>query len=259
LADGLLALHDATGDARWLLHARALTDVLLAHFEDPLGGGFFLTPASADLLVRPKPFEDNALPSGNAVALRVLRALGEKTGSDTYRAAAANTRAAAAPFLHQAPSALPATVAALIGGAGEFRMANLEPEASRLPRSKDHVHGTASLNESDPSRLLVRFTIDEGWHINANPASLTYLVPTTVDVPGAGATAAYPEGKSFRPAFSDEPIQVYEGRLEIPVTLTARPDALLRAILHFQACDETRCLPPDRIAIDLEKPVAPTP
>ena len=51
LADGLLALHQATADARWLTAAGDLLDVALEHFADGTGG-FFDTADDAEQLVR---------------------------------------------------------------------------------------------------------------------------------------------------------------------------------------------------------------
>src|SRR5262249_59929956 len=55
LAHGLLRLHAATGDARWLREARALVDRMIADFEDREAGGFFFTAEGHEsLLARPK-------------------------------------------------------------------------------------------------------------------------------------------------------------------------------------------------------------
>jgi uncharacterized protein YyaL (SSP411 family) len=75
LADGLLALYQATFDIRWLDEARRLADAMLARFWDAEGGGFYDTAsdhADQSLIIRPKSITDNATPSGNAVAAAVL-------------------------------------------------------------------------------------------------------------------------------------------------------------------------------------------
>jgi hypothetical protein len=270
LADGLLALHEATGDRRWLATARRLVDVLLARFEDPRGGGFFLTPGGSDLLVRPKPFEDNAVPSGNGVALRVLRTLAAKLGSERYASAAAGIPSSAGALLRRAPYALPTTVAVLASTPepGEAGLLQAGPgseaaraptdgaEAFRFPTSEDHVRARLLWpKDRERSELVVRMSIDEGWHVNANPASLPFLVATSVEVlDGNGAAVAirYPEGRSFRPAFASTSLQVYEGTVEIPVTLRDGAIPPERLALRFQACDSSRCLPPDREVLALE-------
>jgi hypothetical protein len=272
LADGLLALHEATGDARWRTAAGGLAEAMLARFQDPTGGGFFLTPSGSDLLVRPKPFEDHEVPSGNAAALRALQRLAAATGEDRYARAAAGTVAAAAGLLRQAPHAVPTTVAALVdapeapraiaalpaAGAAVRTSAQQtgDPPELRLPRSEDHVRAKLVRRAGDPSRLLVQLAIDEGWHLNRNPASLPFLVPTTVEVRGgaAGAEIRYPEGRPFRPDFAPAAIDVYEGRVEIPVLLPDGGDPPQGLGVRFQACDATRCLPPGRTDLALESP-----
>jgi len=88
LADGLLALYEATANERWFTAARALADTILAHFGDA-AGGFFDTADDAERLVaRPRSLEDNALPSGNAMAALVLQRLDALTGEGRYADAA---------------------------------------------------------------------------------------------------------------------------------------------------------------------------
>ena len=72
LADGLLALYEATFDERWFATARALMDRVLARFADPAGGFFDTADDHERLVTRPKDVQDNAVPSGNAMAARVL-------------------------------------------------------------------------------------------------------------------------------------------------------------------------------------------
>jgi len=261
LADGLLALHEATGDPRWLSASRRLADVLLARFEDPVRGGFFLTAGDSTLLVRPKPFEDNAVPSGNGVALRVLRALAARPDSGRFARAAAGISSAAASLLERAPHALPTTVTALAAtpapdaaplakAAGPTQTAGAE--AFRLPASQDHVRARlVRAAGPDASDLLVRLRIDEGWHVNANPASLPFLVATAVEGADGGGpvSARYPEGRRFRPDFAREPIAVYEGTVEIPVSVPG--GASPRVAVRFQACDDSQCLPPHRAVLGL--------
>ena len=88
LADGLLALHEATANERWYTAARDLAETVLAHFPAP-DGGFFDTADDAEMLVaRPRSLEDNALPSGNAMAAVVLLRLAALTGEGRYADAA---------------------------------------------------------------------------------------------------------------------------------------------------------------------------
>ena len=89
LADGLLALHQATGAARWLSAATGLLDSALAHFADPSApGGYFDTADDAEaLLHRPRDVTDGATPSGASAlagALLTASVLAEPAAASRY-------------------------------------------------------------------------------------------------------------------------------------------------------------------------------
>jgi uncharacterized protein YyaL (SSP411 family) len=86
LADGLLALYEATFDIRWFNEARALIDQAITLFADEQNGGFFDTGNDHETLIsRPKDIMDNATPAGNSVAIDVLLRLAAFTGEASYR------------------------------------------------------------------------------------------------------------------------------------------------------------------------------
>jgi len=88
LAEGLLQLYQTTFDERWFVAARELADAMLEHFADGAGGFFATSNDHEELLRRPRSEEDNALPSGGAMATLVLVQLGAYTDDDRYSAAA---------------------------------------------------------------------------------------------------------------------------------------------------------------------------
>ena len=105
LADGLLALYEVTFDERWFTTARALMDSVLERFTDP-DGGFFDTATDHERLVtRPKDSQDNATPSGGAMATFVLLRLAALTGEGRYRTAAEGAIATVTPLAVRYPTA----------------------------------------------------------------------------------------------------------------------------------------------------------
>jgi len=73
LADGLLALHQATGKPRWLDAATGLLDTALAHFAADEPGSFYDTADDAEaLLHRPRELTDNATPCGSSALASAL-------------------------------------------------------------------------------------------------------------------------------------------------------------------------------------------
>jgi hypothetical protein len=88
LAEGLIQLYQTTFDERWFVAARELADLALEHFADGAGGFFATSDDHEELLRRPCSEEDNALPSGGAMATLVLVQLAAYTGDDRYSGAA---------------------------------------------------------------------------------------------------------------------------------------------------------------------------
>jgi uncharacterized protein YyaL (SSP411 family) len=104
LADGLLALYEATFDEHWFVTARQLADAILDHFVDP-DGGFFDTADDHEILItRPKDVQDNAVPAGGSAAAGVLLRLAALTGESRYRAAAERAIATVLPYLARYPT-----------------------------------------------------------------------------------------------------------------------------------------------------------
>ena len=106
LIDGLLALHDATGEAPWLASARRLADELEERLRDPVGG-YFLAAPRPHLLFQPKSAVDGSLPSGNAMAVLDLIALARETGEAVYRRRAEAALRAFGRDLVAYPAAVP--------------------------------------------------------------------------------------------------------------------------------------------------------
>ncbi len=267
LADGLIALYAATGDDHWLRQAKRLADRMLADFEGPLGMGFFLSAEAGDLFVRPRVLTDGVIPSGNTMALKVLLDLSALTGDDRYLQAAERTRSALGPMFERAPQAvgtairalavgpqLPAPPLARKTGTAEARPA---PPLGRLPTGRDFVRPSVESVAGAPSRRRVLLEISEGWHVNANPASLDFLIPTRVELAQREAGAPrlssvhYPTGSVFSPRFSLEPLAVYEGKVAIDVELPTKQSKDAQLELTFQVCDETTCLPPETVSLPI--------
>jgi uncharacterized protein YyaL (SSP411 family) len=114
LIDAILELLQVRWRSEWLAFARALADVLLAHFEDGELGGFHFTADDHErLLQRLKPWADEAIPSGNGVACLALPRLGHLIGDTHLLAAAERGLEAAAPALREAPFAHASLLCAL--------------------------------------------------------------------------------------------------------------------------------------------------
>jgi uncharacterized protein len=106
VAHGLLELHVATGDLRWLREALRLARLAVDLFADDERGGFFLSPSHGERLVaRRKELDDHPLPSGNSMLAYVLLRLGRIYGDDELANRAVGVFRLARPALVRAPQA----------------------------------------------------------------------------------------------------------------------------------------------------------
>ena len=92
LIDGLLALHAADGDLRWLLSAEKLARQAVSLFWDPIENRFYDTGSDQqNLIIRPRDVTDNALPSGHSMMTGVLNRLSIITGDADLATIAADS------------------------------------------------------------------------------------------------------------------------------------------------------------------------
>ena len=98
LVDGLLVLHEATFERRWLEEAVELGYAMVDLFWDDAAGQFYDTGADhEELVVRPRDLTDNAVPAGSSMAASVLLKLSVITGDgDLERRAVEAMRSAKA-------------------------------------------------------------------------------------------------------------------------------------------------------------------
>jgi uncharacterized protein YyaL (SSP411 family) len=114
VVDGLLRLHVATGDKRWLTAAGELTDKQIELFADEAGGGFFFTSKDHEaLLARGKEVVDTAVPAGNSVSADNLVRLAALLDRPEYLPRASKTILSAATILEGSPSSVPRMAAVI--------------------------------------------------------------------------------------------------------------------------------------------------
>jgi uncharacterized protein len=106
LIDGILELLQANWQTEHLEFALALARTTLQRFIDQDEGGFYFTSDDHEELVhRPKPTADEAVPSGNGIAAQTLQRLGYLLGELDFLNAAERTVDGLAPRIAQYPSA----------------------------------------------------------------------------------------------------------------------------------------------------------
>ncbi|RLP92167.1 thioredoxin domain-containing protein [Micromonospora sp. BL4] len=135
VAEAFCALHQLTGEGRWLTLAGGLLDTALEHFAAP-GGAFYDTADDAERLVtRPADPTDNATPSGRSALIAGLVAYTALSGETRYREAAEVALGTVAPIVgrHARFTGYAATVGeALLSGPYEIAVATDDPAGDPL-------------------------------------------------------------------------------------------------------------------------------
>jgi len=130
------------------------------------------------------------------------------------------------------------------------------PVALNVRSSADVVRvtpGGVSISAGGSTDATVAISISPGYHVNANPATFSYLIATELTPQKIeGVTAGKPvypafEKKKFQ--FADAALAVYEGEAHIKLPLRAASNAAkgmrpLPISLRVQACDNEKCYPP---------------
>jgi Disulphide bond corrector protein DsbC len=108
--------------------------------------------------------------------------------------------------------------------------------------------------------------IHEGYHMNSHHPLDSYLIPTTMTANApAGIKVVdtiYPPGQDKKFPFSPtKPLNVYTGSVTLRLKMTAEANAKIGSTtipvtLRYQACNDSACLPPVKIAVDVPVDVA---
>jgi hypothetical protein len=120
------------------------------------------------------------------------------------------------------------------------------------------VHARGSVRRAnDHDEITVTVVIDKGYHVNANPATFDYLIPTALSVDGvADLRVAYPAATLFKPRFAPDGLRVYEGTITLRGVAPRGTLALRQppaANLRVQACNDQVCLPPATFPVAIKR------
>jgi hypothetical protein len=158
----------------------------------------------------------------------------------------------------------------LVVGAG---VGALRGNASAAPQESAAVPSAASIVKArsfvslEPVprgkefQVAVVADIRSGYHVNSHKPSDEYLIATTLtpQLPAGFQVldTIYPAGRQEKFSFSpNKPLDVYTGSVTFKLRVVAQADAPIGVvniptILRYQACNDTTCLPPVKIPVDV--------
>ena len=264
LADGLLDLSEATGDAGYAAQAKTLAEAILSRFADPAGGFFSTASDHEALLARPRDAFDSPIPSANATAARVLLRLSARTGDTRLREACDRAIAAFRSLVSRAPTGTMAFVRVIaereaLSKAGAVAEKG-DLSTRRGPAAIDVFLERGEARAGTKVRVLVRVALDPGWHVNAAIASSPDLIATSLAPAGKGPAAlvdvAFPAAQSKPPGPGQAAIALYEGTFEVRAALAVPADApagprKVGLLLTFQPCTAAECQKAEEVRLDL--------
>ncbi len=243
-AEALIKLYDVTQGPKWLERARLLTDTMIERFWDQETGGFYMSePTTLPIMSRPKESTDNATPSGNSVALRVLAQLNNRVESHQFRQIGNELIRAFSSEISRIPQAF----TYMMLGISELK----NQETSPIQHA-GNGHIRIELIKRSPVHFDFDISIDDGWHINAHKPLQDFLIPTsiTLSAPSEAVAVVYPQEALKQQSFQQKQLALYEGQQTITVELAQSP---LRPEPHWhgfkvelQACSSNSCLAPEK-------------
>ncbi len=120
--------------------------------------------------------------------------------------------------------------------------------------------GNGTVARGGTARGTVVLSIPAGLHVNSNQPNSQYAIPTSVRVTTVGGAritgVTYPRGKNKKFQFSNDLINVYDGRVSFPFTVTVPRNfrgnvVRVRAVVRFQACTDEVCYAPKNQEVTL--------
>jgi len=266
LGTSFMTLSEVTGDRIWQNRAAALADSMLDRFSRP-DGSFSTAPDEKDLLIPLADEGDMEMPSGTSMAIELLLRLQGTTGEARYLDAAANAVRRLSGQFQNHPESWASAVIALnryplpstrenVTAANTAAGTNAQGDL-RTPVSADHVRVAASqMSIPEGDAIIVTIKVDDDFHINANPASFDFLIPTSLAFKGVKpAKIEYPAPMRFTAKFVPEGLDVYEGSVAIVAKFPKDSLKGLQAIqgtVTAQACTGEICLPPSELPVSIK-------
>jgi uncharacterized protein YyaL (SSP411 family) len=180
---GLIELYQTDFEDKWFSAAKDLADEMIELFDDPQGGFFDTSKDSEALLLRPKDLQDNATPSGNALACEALLKLAAFTDDGKYRDLAEKSLGLVAGFAAEYPTAFARWLSA-----ADFALGNVKQVAVIYAGAGTKRGGRSEAN-GDHVRDLISFI------------QATYRPDMLV------AASSYPPSKDAPPLLMDRPLK----------------------------------------------------
>lgn len=121
-----------------------------------------------------------------------------------------------------------------------------------------------TVKRGSTTRGTVTLSIPSGLHVNSNNPGSEYAIPTTVGITaprGVKVSVIYPRGKNRKFSFSEDTLNVYDGRttfsFNVSVPANFKGNSIsFRVVVRYQACTDEVCYAPKSKEITLTAKVS---
>lgn len=258
MINGLLDLHDAAYDDRWLTAARELTESMIEQFYDADSGGFYFTGAGHDtLMVRGKELGGGGnMPSGNGIAASALMRLAMIDADGRYAGLAHQTLSHFAGRMASQPHGSESLITAyadLLSAGDQLVTARAAAIAVHEPIAA----AARCQREGEVCVVSIDVWLAPSWHIEGPDAAegatkLTCETPESFEL----ETVSYPPAESAVGGAGHPSISQYHGHVCIEARVKTRIDTPIPLSLHVQPCSGERCLQPRVLSLNVTQPAA---
>jgi hypothetical protein len=117
------------------------------------------------------------------------------------------------------------------------------------------VSDAVEVRAGEPQTVVLRFRVEDGFHINSHTPKDELLIPTALRFNTGSVVKVvsqqYPKGSTFRlPLGSGETLDVYQGEFRVSVgVVVPKGSSTLVGVLKYQACDNAVCFPPKTLPV----------
>lgn len=137
---------------------------------------------------------------------------------------------------------------------GSAKKSPKQKVAASVKLAEDNIHAGSTL------LAMVIVTIEEGWHINSASPADESLIGTVIEAEKINGLDSieirYPDPIEKKLDIADNPLEVYEGTLNILLRLKLATDLKpgtysIPATIHYQACNNSICLAPQSMDVSI--------
>ena len=245
-AAALIQIYDSTQQKTWLQKAEKIADKMIELFADAKGGFYHsISKTKAPLIARIKSANDDAIPSGNAIAMQVLLELYNRIGKPIYKKA-----------LNAALSNFSGNVVQNPVGYTTLLRVVSKKNAGELG-SRQYFSGgvvTAKISvvkrEKNTINFVIKLSIKKGWHINSNHPLDEKLIAIQLTLGDNKKdiinSIQFPKPKVKKLSFQNQSMSLFEGNVSINGTIEKTSEKMLIPVkLKLQACSDRLCLLPE--------------